>query len=92
MIKLTREELLKVAHLSALKLNEDEIELFEDQIGKILNFADQLQQVAMTTEVEPIRNKNIFREDVIKKCDTNDVLDQAPQREGRYFVVPKILD
>jgi len=92
MVDFTQEELLKVAQLSALELDKHEIELFGNQIHKILNFAEQLQQVAMTAEVEPMHNKNVFREDICKPCNADDVLAQAPQRKNRYFVVPKILD
>ncbi len=92
MVDFNKKELLKVAKLSALELDEHEVELFEKQIHKILNFAEQLQQVAMTVEVEPRCNTNVFREDVVKQCNADDVLDQAPQRQGRYIVVPKILD
>ena len=92
MVDFNKEELLKVAKLSSLELDEHEVQLFEKQIHKILNFAEELQRVAMTAEVEPMHNKNVFREDVVKPCNADDVLAQAPQREDRYFVVPRILD
>lgn len=92
MVDFNKEELLKVAQLSSLELSEREVELFEKQIHKILNVAKQLQEVPMAAEEEPMQNVNIFRDDVAQQSNADDILSQAPQREGRYFVVPKILD
>ncbi len=92
MVNFTKEELLNIAKLSALELDNKEIELFEKQIKAILDYADQLQQVPKSEEVETFHNVNILRDDVVKKCDSTDILAQAPQNEDGYFVVPKILD
>ncbi|MFH0897991.1 MAG: Asp-tRNA(Asn)/Glu-tRNA(Gln) amidotransferase subunit GatC [bacterium] len=92
MVKFDKEELLNIAKLSALELDAQEIELFEDQIAKILNFAEQLQQVDATAEANPIQNTNILREDKVQQSDAGTILAQAPQQEIGYFVVPKILD
>jgi aspartyl-tRNA(Asn)/glutamyl-tRNA(Gln) amidotransferase subunit C len=93
MIHFDKNDLLKVAKLSALRLDETEISLFEKQIKSILEFVEQLQQVEMTAETEHARNVNIMREDVAHTCTlAQTIRNQSPEKEGPYFVVPKILD
>jgi len=92
MSHISKEELQNLAHLSALHLDKTEIDLFADQIETILTYVDQLAQADMTQEVETIKNINVFREDAIKKFDSETILSQAPDIDGRYFVVPKVLN
>ncbi|MFH1832462.1 MAG: Asp-tRNA(Asn)/Glu-tRNA(Gln) amidotransferase subunit GatC [bacterium] len=92
MVNFDREELLKIAKLSALELNEQEIELFEKQIGQILNFVQELQEVKLTTQAQSTKNINILREDVAIQKNSDDILTLAPETNNNYFVVPKILD
>ena len=91
-MNITKEELLKIAEQSRLVLNDEEVTLFADQIQTILDYADQLQQVGLTKEVEKVRNINTFREDEVIPCHAQDILDQAPKSENSFFIVPKILD
>ncbi len=92
MAEFNKEELLKIAKLSGLSMAENEIDLFTGQIQKVLGFIDQLQTVEITTTTESIRNVNILRADICQPATTETPLDLAPQRQGQYFVVPKILD
>ena len=92
MAQLTKKELLAIAQLSALHLKEEEIEILSSQITTILNYVDQLAQVPLTTQAPTVRNQNIFRDDRIIKGEANLLVEQAPKKNGRYFVVPKILD
>ena len=83
----------RLATLSALKLDEQEIELLSSQIGAILNYATQIGQVD-TTGFSPVRltNQNIFRDDVAVQQPSEVLLAQAPKRKDQYFVVPQILE
>ncbi len=92
MSQFTKDELLKIAHLSALKLEDNELELFTEQIKAILAYVDQLQQVQLTPQAAHVRNINIFRDDVVQKSDAEVMLAQAPELDEHYFAVPKILD
>ncbi|MBD3273333.1 Asp-tRNA(Asn)/Glu-tRNA(Gln) amidotransferase subunit GatC [Candidatus Dependentiae bacterium] len=91
MVKFDKEELLKLADLSALKLYDDEIDNLVDQIKKLLDYTEELSQVKLSKEVAPIKNVNTFREDEIIKFDSKPLLDQAPEKKDNFFVVPKIL-
>lgn len=92
MTTFNKDELLKIAKLSALNLSDDDIELFTHQIKNVLTFVDQLQQVPASHQAISPVNINVFREDVAVQPTTIAPLEQAPDRQGNYFVVPKILD
>ena len=92
MTKVSREELLKIARMSYVDVHEDEIEKLIDQVEDILSYAERVSEVAVDIEEPPIKNVNVFREDVIVETDSEPILAQAPEREGDYFVVPRILE
>ena len=90
MIEIDKEEIIKLAKLSAIELDKQEIDLCVEEIKAVLNYCDELSNVKVKTSLEPKSGVNIFREDKIKKCESR-VLDQAPEKDDNYFVVPKIL-
>lgn len=92
MAHFNKQELLDIAHLSALKLEEHEIKVFTEQISAILSYVDQLAQVNIVAQTNQAGNVNIFRQDVAIKTDSTPILAQAPETDENYFVVPKILD
>ena len=93
MNQISTEDIKKLATLSALKLDEQEVQLLTKQIGSILEYVAQISTVD-TQGLSPIRltNQNIFREDVAIQQPTEALLAQAPQRKDTYFVVPQILE
>jgi len=95
MSKITADDVRKVAQLARLDLPEDTISTYTGQLERILDYVDQLQAVdtdgvpPTTRAVEVI---NATRDDRVVATDVReDLLDQAPQREGDFFRVPKIL-
>ena len=92
MALVSREEILKIAHLSRIAIKESEIEDLTKHIQAVLEYAQRVQEVAAQTEEPSDKNINVFREDVIIKTDKDLVLAQAPVREADYFVVPAVLD
>ena len=91
MIDLTREELLKIAQLSALQLDEDELATFEHDLKALLNYTSELDDVAVGKFRPKSHHVNVFRDDKSKQVDSELLLKQAPAVEDHYFVVPKIL-
>ena len=94
-MKITREELLHVAQLARLELDDKAVEKFLDQIGTILTYVDQLKGVD-TDGVRPtshaIALTNAFRDDELKDhLDTNAVLANAPEKDDGSFIVPKVV-
>lgn len=94
--KITREEVEKVAKLSRLELTEAEVGRFSKQLSDILVYVEKLSELN-TEGVEPLAHclpiTNVFREDVPRKgLSVEEALSNAPQRDGSFFKVPKILD
>ncbi|WP_437191601.1 Asp-tRNA(Asn)/Glu-tRNA(Gln) amidotransferase subunit GatC [Planctomicrobium sp. SH527] len=95
-MKLTLSDVQKVARLSRLKLAEDEQARYVEQIGQILNYVELLNEVD-TDGVEPMAHSaeltNVFRADVpTPSLDRQAALSNAPKSDGKYFLVPQILE
>ena len=95
MSKISSSDVRKVAQLARLELPEDQIQIYTSQIEEILSYVDQLQEID-TKNVPPttraVEVVNSMREDLVEvKCSREDILNQAPNREGDFFRVPKIL-
>lgn len=93
---LPRETVLKVAQLARLQLSPREVEDFTEQLGAILDYVSRLDQLD-TREVEPmvhaIELVNVFREDVlVPSLPRAAALSNAPKTDGKYFLVPAILE
>lgn len=84
-----------VGILAKLELNDAEKEAAKKDMGEMLDYIDQLNELD-TTGVEPLvnvfPNNNVFREDVVVNGDGHeDTLKNAPERNGDSFVVPKTI-
>lgn len=93
---ITIKEVEHVAMLARLALTEEEKVKFADQMGKILDYFNLLNEVD-TTDVEPMAKPiptiNVMREDVVvQTTDRDRILANAPEEEEGYFKVPKIID
>ncbi|MFO1022310.1 MAG: Asp-tRNA(Asn)/Glu-tRNA(Gln) amidotransferase subunit GatC [Planctomycetales bacterium] len=93
---LTREDVRKVALLGRLKLSESELDAFTTQLGSVLEYVDALKAIP-TDNVEPmvhaIEMSNVFREDACRPSLPRDAaLKNAPKTDGKYFLVPQIID
>ena len=84
-----------VAKLARIALTDDEVERFGAQLGDLLEHVESLAtldtaSVAATAQV--VESRNVEREDVVTPCfDREVVLGQAPQRQGGFFRVPRII-
>lgn len=91
-----REQVRKVANLARLELTADEEAQFTTQLGSILDYIEQLNQldvsnVAPTTRAIDV--SNVTREDILQPYPEREaILNSAPQQEGDFFRVPKILN
>ena len=97
MTRITSDDVRKVAKLCRLEIPEDDIEKYSNQLEGILEYIAQLERID-TLNVPPttraVEVVNVFREDTIvsSSSDIRDkILNLAPQREGEFFRVPKIL-
>jgi len=94
-MKLSREEVSRVAILARLRLTDAEETQMTDQLGAILGYMDKLK-ILDTDNVEPFihaTEANTLREDrVTNQPDPDALLANAPDRDGTFFKVPKILE
>lgn len=94
-MSISRKEVLHIAKLARLSLSEAEISLYTHQLGDILNYIQKLNELDID-DVEPMKHVldmvNVLRED--KNCSSlsrEDVLENAPEHDGVYFKVPRVL-
>ena len=91
-----RDEVLKVASLARLALSDQEIDEFSRQLTQILSYVETLDEVDVErTDPMPhaVDAQNVFRNDVQQKSLTREAaLSNAPATDGRFFLVPQILD
>lgn len=99
-MKISREDVVRVADLAYLDLSEDELEKYRRQIDDILEYIGKLNELD-TSNVEPMAQvladdqaaDVTMREDIVVPCAVaEDVLSQAPDPEPPYFRVPKVIE
>lgn len=84
-----------VAKLARIALTDEEVARFGEQLGDLLEHVNALAQlhtnsVAATAQV--VESRNVERADDVRPClDREVVLAQAPQRQGAFFRVPRII-
>jgi len=94
-MKITKDEVLKVAALARLDIDDTAIEPFAEQISTILDYVDTLNNV--DTEGVPgtshaISLTNAFREDELQEhLERDRALDNAPEKEEGVFTVPRVI-
>ena len=95
-MKLSREEVLHIARLARLGLTDAEIDKMSEQLSNILENFEILKQVD-TTDVPPTAQsvdlQNIVSEDTVApSLPPDEILANAPRREGGFFRVRAVLE
>lgn len=85
-----------VSKLARLNLTPQETQLFQKQLGDVLNYAEKLSEVDVS-HVEAAAHAvpifNVFRKDEVGKCFTaEEALANAPQKANQLFVVTKVVE
>ena len=93
---ITREEVLHVARLARLALSSAEADRMKEQLGNILAYIKQLDRLD-TSEVVPtshaVEMGAPFRDDSVRPFrEKEEILKNAPDREGDFFRVPRIIE
>jgi|SRR5271165_5746679 len=98
-MKISREDVLRVAELAYLELSEAELEMYRAQIDEILEYIGKLNELD-TANVEPMAQvltddqsaDATLREDIVVPCEVaEEVLKHAPDAEAPYFRVPRVI-
>ena len=99
-MKLTSDDLKRIAHLARIAVTEDDVALMQTQLNGIFGLIDDLQAVD-TKDVEPLSHPldivqdmgQRLREDRITEVDRREAnMANAPAQENGLFLVPKVLE
>src|SRR5262245_5080368 len=94
-VRITADEVREIAKLARLRLDEDEVRRMVDEIGAILGYIDTVKNLDVGA-AEPMSHAVAFdcplREDEpAPALPIDEVLANAPRREGSFFQVPRII-
>jgi aspartyl-tRNA(Asn)/glutamyl-tRNA(Gln) amidotransferase subunit C len=104
-MKISREDVLRVAELAHLELTPGEISAYQGQLDEILAYIEKLNEIDVSN-VEPMTEVLFnqtgtdgaethpeLREDTLVPCDAaGPILSQAADAERPFFRVPKVID
>ena len=95
-MQVDKEALQKIAHLARLEVRPEEETDLLNSLNEVLNWMEHLNEVD-TTGVEPLTHisggTNVLREDEVKnQLPREQALVNAPQHDGQFFEVPKVMD
>ena len=95
-MKISKEEILHIANLAQLTLEDNEVEKYMENLQDILNFANIVNNApveGLEITIGANEEKNIFREDKVKIFeDTSSLLQNAPEQDRNMFKIPKVLN
>ena len=95
-MKITREEVVHVARLSRLALEETEIDALTGQMDQLLGYVEKLNELdteGIVPTAHAVPMENAFRADEVRPSIGLDrALLNAPQSEENCFVVPKVIE
>lgn len=100
-MKISREDVIRVAELAHLGLTPGEVDKYRDQLDSILTYVEKLNELDLD-KVEPMaqvlhagsgdRHPEL-REDVLLPCEVADpILAQAPDTAKPFFRVPRVIE
>jgi aspartyl-tRNA(Asn)/glutamyl-tRNA(Gln) amidotransferase subunit C len=95
-MSLDKATVARIARLARLEVPDDQLETVAGELGQILAFVEQLNEVN-TDGVEPMTavvemNLRMRPDKVTEGGDPEKVLANAPERVDNYFVVPKVVE
>lgn len=92
----SKEDVKHIADLAKLKIEDSELDEYLDHLNKIIEYVDKLNELD-TNNIEPLINpvegSNVFRGDIVKSSvSTEEALKNSPQKDDKYFKVPRVID
>ncbi|MBN1592294.1 MAG: Asp-tRNA(Asn)/Glu-tRNA(Gln) amidotransferase subunit GatC [Candidatus Coatesbacteria bacterium] len=95
-MEIGKEQIEHLADLAGIELSEEEKATFGHQLLRIIGYVEKLNEldldgVAPTAHTQELTN--VFREDeVVAGLTQEEALSMAPDRQGEFFRVPKVID
>lgn len=95
-MQVSKEEILHIANLAHLNLEENEIDNYLTNLQEILNFADIVNSAPVENldiTIGSNEAKNVFRKDEIKIFEDNEsLLKNAIEQEQNMFKIPRVIN
>ena len=95
-MKISREEVLHIARLARLGLTDEEVDRFSGQLSSLLEHFEALQQVdtaGVPPTAQSVDLQSVMRDDLVRPSfPAEDILTNAPRREGDWFRVRAVLE
>ncbi|MFZ2390621.1 MAG: Asp-tRNA(Asn)/Glu-tRNA(Gln) amidotransferase subunit GatC [Minisyncoccales bacterium] len=91
---ISEEEIKNIAKLSYLEIKDEEINEIREKFSSILEYVKKLQELDVSDITETAnlsKTENVFRGDVAKEKDSEDLLSALSRRKDNYMQVKKIL-
>lgn len=94
-MKVSKEEILHIADLAHLNLEDDKVDQYLENLQEILNFANIVNNAnveGLDVTVGLNENNNVFRKDEVKEFDNKEgLMANAPDKDQNMFKIPRIL-
>ena len=95
-MQVSKEEILHIANLARLDLNENEVDKYIENLQDILNFANIVNNApveGLDITIGANEAKNRFRKDEVKVFNNIEgLLQNAPEQDRHMFKIPKVLN
>ncbi len=94
-MSVTIDEVRYIASLARLSLSKEEEERLAEQLSEVLDYIEKLNELD-TSGIPPMSHvldlHSVFREDAVdQRISRDDALKNAPDADGSYFRVPKVI-
>ncbi len=88
-------EVRHIADLSRIDLDDDEVTRLGGDLERVVDYIDQLKKAELPADAESLTyfDADVHRKDRSGEClDSDDALRNAPEQDGMYFLVPKVVE
>lgn len=96
MDKLTKEEVLHVAHLARIRVTEEEIENYQVELKKLLDDVDKIKEIEVSDKellVTPVNHESVVRSDSdTRRVEFNEIKKNVPACNGNFVEVPVMVN
>ena len=96
MDKLTKEEVLHVAHLARISVTDDEIEKYQIDLKKLLDDVDKIKNIEVENNellTTPVEHESILRKDSdTRSVEFNELKKNVPATTGNFVEVPVMVN
>ena len=95
-MSLEKEDIIKIAHLARLRINDEDVPKYANDLPRILTMVEQISAVStegVTPMAHPLDARQRLRADVVTETNQREHLQEnAPEVESGLFLVPQVIE